>query len=223
MITLAFFCFSSVSVFCVVFDAKSTLSDAFFWCLFIRYGAIFWCFANSPVLLDGGHHREVVRFVKMLRYPLVSCRYPVFSVNACIYSTLRPFLCQHLEGFAPNPNLTCGAAGQAVKTQPPDPVAKCWVGSKASRVKCTASPPLTPLHLRESSKTIEADGLETCQGLRSNRLRPGLYRLEATQRSVVRVQEVFPCTPARGEREGVGSAHGVGKTLGGRAVGDSVP
>ena len=38
--------------------------------------------------------------------------------------------------------------------------------------------------------------LETCQGLRSNRLRLGLYRLEATQRSVVRVQEVFPCTPA---------------------------
>ena len=38
-------------------------------------------FADSPVLLDGGHHREVVRFVKMLRYPLVSCRYPVFSVR----------------------------------------------------------------------------------------------------------------------------------------------
>ena len=64
--------------------------------------------------------------------------------------------------------------------------------------------------------------LETCQGLRSNRLRLGLYRLEATQRSVVRVQEVFPCTPAVANA-GVGSAHGVGKTLGGRAVGDSVP
>ena len=64
--------------------------------------------------------------------------------------------------------------------------------------------------------------LETRQGLRSNRLRLGLYRLEATQRFVVRVQEVFPCTLPRGER-GWGSAHGVGKTLGGRAVGDSVP
>ena len=49
----------------------------------------FGAFADSPVLLDGGHHREVVRFVKMLRYPLVSCRYPIFSVNACIYSTLE--------------------------------------------------------------------------------------------------------------------------------------
>ena len=118
----------------------------------------FWCFADFPVLLDGGHHQEVVRFVKMLRYPLVSCRYPVFSVNACIYSTLRPFLCQHLGALPQTPASLAAPRGQAVKTQPPDPVAKCWVGSKASRVKCTASPPLTPLHLRESSKTIEADG-----------------------------------------------------------------
>ena len=71
---------------------KSTLSDAFF-LLSFRFGTVlFFGVADSPVLLDGGHHREVVRFVKMLRYPLVSCRYPIFSVNACIYSTLRPFL-----------------------------------------------------------------------------------------------------------------------------------
>ena len=36
---------------------------------------------------------------------------------------------------------------------------------------------------------------------------------------MVRVQEVFPRTLPRGER-GWGSAHGVGKTLGGRAVGE---
>ena len=88
--------------------------------------------------------------------PLVSCRYPVFSVNACIYSTLRPFLCQHLGALPQTPASLAAPQGQAVKTQPPDPVAKCWVGSKASRVKCTASPPLTPLHLRESSKTIRS-------------------------------------------------------------------
>ena len=116
----------------------------------------FWCFADSPVLLDGGHHREVVRFVKMLRYPLVSCRYPVFSVNACIYSTLS-LSCVNTLGLCPKPQPHLRRRrGQAVKTQPPDPVAKCWVGSKASRVKCTASPPLTPLHLRESSKTIRS-------------------------------------------------------------------
>ena len=37
---------------------------------------------------------------------------------------------------------------------------------------------------------------------------------------MVRVQEVFPCTPATW-RTRVGSAHGVGKTLGGRAVGEN--
>ena len=36
---------------------------------------------------------------------------------------------------------------------------------------------------------------------------------------MVRVQEVFPAPLPRGER-GWGSAHGVGKTLGGRAVGE---
>ena len=36
---------------------------------------------------------------------------------------------------------------------------------------------------------------------------------------MVRVQEVFPCTPCHVANAGVGSAHGVGKTLGGRAVG----
>ena len=116
----------------------------------------FGAFADSPVLLDGGHHREVVRFVKMLRYPPSFMSLPVFSVNACIYSTLRPFLCQHLGALPQTPASLAAPQGQAVKTQPPDPVAKCWVGSKASRVKCTASPPLTPLHLRESSKTIRS-------------------------------------------------------------------
>ena len=87
----------------------------------------------------------------MLRYPLVSCRYPIFSVNACIYSTLRPFLCQHLGALPQTPASLAAPQGQAVKTQPPDPVAECWVGSKASRVKCTASPPLTPFHLCEHS------------------------------------------------------------------------
>ena len=97
MITLAFFVSLLYLYFVLFLTQKSTLSDAFFWCLF-RFGTVlFLVLRRFPVLLDGGgHHREVVRFVKMLRYPLVSCRYPVFSVNACIYSTLKPFLCQHL-------------------------------------------------------------------------------------------------------------------------------
>ena len=198
---------------------KSTLSDAFLVSL-DSVRCYFWCFADSPVLLDGGHHQEVVRFVKMLRYPLVSCRYPVFSVNACIYSTLRAFLVSTPWGFAPNPSLTCGAAGQAVKTQPPDPVAKCWVGSKASRVKCTASPPLTPLHLRESSKTIRSGWswkpVKACEATACGLAFTGWRR----QRSVVRVQEVSPA-PATW-RTGVGSARCWQDPWGSRSR-DSVP
>ena len=143
MITLAFLFLFCICILCCFLTQKSTLSDAFFLVSLDSVRCYFWCFADSPVLLDGGHHREVVRFVKMLRYPLVSCRYPVFSVNACIYSTLRPFLC-HLGASAPNPNLTCGAARQAVKTQPPDPVAKCWVGSKGVKGKMHGFAALDP-------------------------------------------------------------------------------
>ena len=91
--------------------------------------------------------------------------------------------------------------GQAVKTQPPDPVAKCWVGSKASRVKCTASPPLTPLHLRESSKTIRSGRswkpVKACEATACGLAFTGWRRPNASQ---VRVQEVFPAPLPRGER-----------------------
>ena len=116
----------------------------------------FLVFADSPVLLDGGHHREVVRFVKMLRYP------PSFMSLPCIFCKrmhlqyIEAFLVSTPGALPQTPASLAAPQGQAVKTQPPDPVAKCWVGSKASRVKCTASPPLTPLHLRESSKTIRS-------------------------------------------------------------------
>ena len=115
MITLAFFVSLLYLYFVLFFDAKSTLSDAFFWCLLDSVRCYFWCFADSPVLLDGGHHQEVVRFVKMLRYPLVSCRYPVFSVNACIYSTLRPFLCQHLGALPQTPASLAAPQGRRLK------------------------------------------------------------------------------------------------------------
>ena len=88
MITLAFFVSLLYLYFVLFFDAKKHPFGCFFLVSLDSVRCYFWCFADSPVLLDGGHHREVVRFVKMLRYPLVSCRYPVFSVNACIYSTL---------------------------------------------------------------------------------------------------------------------------------------
>ena len=60
-------------------------------------------------------------------------------------------------GFAPNPTHLRGRRGrwQTLSTYP---YGECWVDSKASRVKCTTSSPLTPLHLRGGSKLTEADG-----------------------------------------------------------------
>ena len=57
-------------------------------------------------------------------------------------------------GFAPNPTHLRGRRGrwQTLSTYP---YGECWVDSKASRVKCTATPPLTP-HLRGGSKTIRS-------------------------------------------------------------------
>ena len=109
-----------------------------------------------PVLLDGGHHREVVRFVKMLRYP------PSFMSLLCIFCKrmhlqyIEAFLVSTLLGLCPKPQPHLWRRrGRRLK---PNHLTlwRSVVGSKASRVKCTASPPLTPLHLRESSKTIRS-------------------------------------------------------------------
>ena len=75
------------------------------------------------------------------------------------------------------------------------------------------------------AKLTEADGAGNLSRL-AKQPRSGLafYRLEATQRFCGKgVQEVFPCTPCHVANAGVGSAHGIGKTLGGRAVGEKKP
>ena len=136
---------------------------------------------------------------------------------------IEPFLCQHLGALPQTPASLAAPQGQAVKTQPPDPVAKCWVGSKASRVKCTASPPLTPLHLRESSKTIEADGAGNLSRLAKQPLAAWPLQVGGDPTLCGKGAGGFPLHPCHVANAGVGSAHGVGKTLGGRAVGDSVP
>ena len=44
-------------------------------------------------------------------------------------------MCQHLGALPQTPASLAAPQGQAVKTQPPDPVAKCWVGSKGGRFR----------------------------------------------------------------------------------------
>ena len=71
------------------------------------------------------------------------------------------------------------------------------------------------------AKLTEADGAGNLSRL-AKQPRSGMaFTGWRRQRSVVRVQEVFhPCHVANA---GVGSAHGVNKTLGGRAVRENVP
>ena len=69
------------------------------------------------------------------------------------------------------------------------------------------------------AKLTEADGAGNLSRL-AKQPRSGLaFTGWRRQRSVVRVQEVFPAPPCHVANAGVGSAHSVGKTLGGRAVG----
>ena len=59
-----------------------------------------------------------------------------------------------------------GAGG---KPYPPTPTVSVE-SIQGVKGKNATSSPLTPLHLRGVAKLTEADGLETCQGLRSNRV-----------------------------------------------------
>ena len=65
------------------------------------------------------------------------------------------------------------------------------------------------------AKRSEADGAGNLSRLAKQPLAAWLYRLEATQRPVVRVQEVFPAPLPRGERGCGATPHGVNKPLGG--------
>ena len=163
---------------------------------------LFWCLLDSVrCYFLVGHHREVVRFVKMLRYPLVSCRYLCIFCKRMHLQYIEAFLVSTLGGALPQtPASQWRRRGRRLK---PNHLTlwRSVVGSKASRVKCTASPPLTPLHLRESSKTIRSGWswkpVKACEATACGLAFTGWRRPNA---SVVRVQEVFPAPLPRGER-----------------------
>ena len=154
---------------------------------------------------------------------------PSFMSLPCIFCKrmhlqyIEGLSCVNTLGLCPKPQPHLRRRRQAVKTQPPDPVAKCWVGSKASRVKCTASPPLTPLHLRESSKTIEADGAGNLSRLAKQPLAAWPLQVGGDPTLCGKGAGGFPCTPATWRTRVWAAPTSVGKTLGGRAVEDSVP
>ena len=103
-------------------------------------------------------------------------------------------------GLCPKPHSHLRGRRGRWQTLSTYPYGECWVDSKASRVKCTTSSPLTPLHLRGVAKLTEADGAGNLSRL-AKQPRSGLaFTGWRRQRSVVRVQEVFPAPLPRGER-----------------------
>ena len=123
-------------------------------------------------------------------------------------------------GLCPKPHSHLRGRRGRWQTLSTYPYGECWVDSKASRVKCTTSSPLTPLHLRGGSKTNRSGrSWETCQGLRSNRVAAAFTGWRRQRLTLCgKGAGGFSLHPCHVANAGVGSAHGVGKTLGGRAV-----
>ena len=121
-------------------------------------------------------------------------------------------------GALPQTPLTCEAAGAGGKPYPPTPTVS--VGSiQGVKGKMHDFVALDPLSISVGvAKLTEADGAGNLSRL-AKQPRSLAFTGWRRQRSVVRVQEVFPCTPATWRTRVWAAPTGVGKTLGGRAVG----
>ena len=135
MITLAFLFLFCICILCCFLTQKKHPFGCFFWCLLDSVRCYFWCFADSPRVTRRGSSSGGGQICQNAEIP------PSFMSLPCIFCKRmhlqyieEPFLCQHLGALPQTPASLAAPRGQAVKTQPPDPVAKCWVGSKASRV-----------------------------------------------------------------------------------------
>ena len=116
-------------------------------------------------------------------------------------------------GLCPKPHSHLRGRRGRWQTLSTYPYGECWVDSKASRVKCTTSSPLTPLHLRGVAKLTEADGAGNLSRLAKQPRSVAAFTGWRRQRSVVGCRR-FSLHPCHVANAGVGSAHGVGKTLG---------
>ena len=108
----------------------------------------------TPVSVGWG--QKLAKFAVFLVAKILKCTFFFDLLNGYIHpnnfkNKKKPW------GLAPNPTHLRGRRGrwQTLSTYP---YGECWVDSKASRVKCTTSSPLTPLHLRGVAKLTEADG-----------------------------------------------------------------
>ena len=103
MITLAFFVSLLYLYFVLFLTQKSTLSDAFFWCLLDSVRCYFWCFADSPRVTRRGSSSGGGQICQNAEIP------PSFMSLPCIFCKrmhlqyIEAFLVSTPWGFAPKP------------------------------------------------------------------------------------------------------------------------
>ena len=114
MITLAFFVSLLYLYFVLFFDAKSTLSDAFFGVFWIRYGAIFGA-SQIPRVTRRGSSSGGGQICQNAEIP------PSFMSLPCIFCKrmhlqyIEPFLCQHLGALPQTPTSLAAPQGRRLK------------------------------------------------------------------------------------------------------------
>ena len=117
-------------------------------------------------------------------------------------------------GLCPKPHSHLRGRRGRWQTLSTYPYGECWVDSKASRVKCTTSSPLTPLHLRGGSKLTEADGAGNLSRLAKQPLAAWPLQVGGDPTLCGKGAGGFPCTPCH-----VANAGGAAPTVLARPLG----
>ena len=125
-------------------------------------------------------------------------------------------------GLCPKPHSHLRGRRGRWQTLSTYPYGECWVDSKASRVKCTTSSPLTPLHLRGVAKLTEADGAGNLSRL-AKQPRSGLAFTGWRRQRSGKGAGGFSLHPCHVANAGVGSAHGCWQDPWGSRSKENVP
>ena len=143
-------------VFGVFLTQKSTDSVSFsttFGELFLVYSlGKYTRFLVTHPLLAWGWGQKVAKFAVFLVAKILKMHIFLTFLNGYIHLTTSKTKNKPL-GLCPKPHSHLRGRRGRWQTYPPTPTVSVGVDSKASRVKCTTSSPLTPLHLRGGSKT----------------------------------------------------------------------
>ena len=109
-------------------------------------------FLVTHPLLAWGWGQKLAKFAVFLVAKILKMHIFLTFLNGYIHPNNFKNKKQALGALPQTPLTLRGRRGrwQTLSTYP---YGECWVDSKASRVKCTTSSPLTPLHLRGGSKT----------------------------------------------------------------------